>query len=105
MIRFYTCIQNSVSSIELKELLVDIVGDMGRIHMRFLRNKNNYRTFIENIYYAMATMLSNISSITKMEDRVRVALKIGHNLKKMSSFPISSIFFEINPNFAIGIIE
>ena len=52
MIRFYTCIQNSVSSIELKELLVDIVGDMGRIHMRFLRNKNNYRTFIENIYYA-----------------------------------------------------
>jgi len=43
--------------IKLKLIIIDILGDMSRIHMKYFKNKVNYKIHIENIIFSLADIL------------------------------------------------
>lgn len=104
LVRFYTTIFMTSSCMELREVICDVVGDMGRVHMRFLRSKHNYRVYMENIYYSIYHMILSVGKIERVEDRLRVALRIGANLKKLTIPGIIPIFFDITRNISEALI-
>lgn len=42
---------------KLKLIIIDILGDMARIHMKYFKNKGNYKIHIENITFSIADIL------------------------------------------------
>lgn len=43
--------------VKIKTTIIEILGDMSRIHMKYFKNKACFKVHIENIVYALADIL------------------------------------------------
>ena len=84
-------------------LLIDLFGDMARIHIRYFRNKQSYKNHIENISFTFANILDTLT--LSNENDYKIALCLGNNLNKLASISGLSVFFEINLNMQENLID
>lgn len=47
-------------SVPLRVEVAGLVGDLARVHMKFFKNKANYRTHLENIVYCFSKMIDEL---------------------------------------------
>jgi hypothetical protein len=104
-IRIYQFIYGSCHLLKLKLLIVDILGDMSRIHMKYFKNKGNYKIHIENVIFALADILEQTKISVKSEEALQIALAIGRNLLKLTAPSVLPLFFEIAPNISKGLLD
>lgn len=45
---------------KLKRTIVELLGDMSRIHMKYFRSKANYKTHIENIVLVFGNIIESL---------------------------------------------
>lgn len=58
-VRMYQLIFQEAQSVKLRLEVVELLGDMARIHMKYFKNKANYRVHIQNIVYAFSKILED----------------------------------------------
>jgi hypothetical protein len=89
----------------IKLTIIEILGDMARIHMKYFKNKTCFKVHIENVVYALADILERSTVSLSKEDLLAVSIGFGSNLLKLTSPAIVPIFFEINSNIYGGLLE
>lgn len=91
--------------VSIKVNIIEILGDMARIHMKFFKNKNCYKVHVENIVYALADILEQSIEKYSKEDLLTISIAFGRNITKLTSPSIVPVFFEINTNIYGGLLE
>lgn len=89
----------------MKVTIIEILGDMARIHMKYFKNKNFFKVHVENLVYALADILEYSVEKYSKEELLRISIAFGRNLTKLTSPSIVPIFFEINSNIYSGLLE
>lgn len=104
-IRIYQFVFQHAQTLPLKLLILDIFGDMARIHMKYFKNKSNFRIHLENVAYSLADALQGVQMGRHNEQNLQLALAVGRNLLKLVSPGVLPIFFELNGNIVRGLLD
>jgi hypothetical protein len=101
----YQFIILNCKSTQLKSTLIDLLGDMARVHMRYFKTKPNYRTHIENILVVINNVLQHLDATHNIDQFVTITLALAHNLNKITFPAILPLFFELNKELTDALLE
>ena len=86
-------------------LIIEILGDMARIHMKYFKTKNSFRVHIENILFALTDIMEHLATTHNLNQVISEGIELGRSFLKLTSPAVVPLMFEINPNILSGALD
>jgi hypothetical protein len=92
-VRVYQFLFREAHSFELRTEALELMGDLGRAHIKFFKSKINYRLHLESLVYNFSAVLEELEVCRSLRETVELALALGRNLNKLLGPASRSVLF------------